>query len=333
MPTTMSRVFSAFTALLLACAVTLVGSSHAAAESRADTALTMQVTISPQAVVSGSGTLLTAGAPIAGAEVLITLDGYTVQSVATTAQGTFTFSFSIATSGPGDHALLAQYVGDPTRYKPSESRATLRLPEAAASKLAGSIDPTSTIAGNLITVTGKLVNSAGQPITDGLVTFSVGNREVRDSTTSTVSDGTFTSIIVIPDDTPAGQLRISARYSGNALNSPGTAEWTVAVADERESSSTASAIAAATNTPSTSPSAASPSPSVKPSASSVASNSASEPPSMLPWLLIGVVAVALFGILVTIGIVYRERLSHRVVHSDGHLLDEFYGEDGTPPLR
>lgn len=322
----LARLLGALSAVLFACLGVLTCAAPAQADDRIDTTLTMQATMSADRIVTGSGVLQARNAVVPNMTIMIVLDGYTVQTVVTNAQGLYAFNFAMSATTPGDHKLTAQFPGDPNSLKPSEASAVIRLPDAPAAQLTGSIDPTVTVPGSLVTVTGKLANSGGTPVANALVSFELNKQQQRESTTSTVADGTFTSIVVLPDDAQ-GKQTITATFAGNAGAGPAAASWTVTAAAEHETTKPSPAAASAPSLAAT----VTATPTSAPSAIASAAVATSDSPSGPPWLLIGIAGFTLFGTLVAVGIVYRDRIGRSRDRSGSELLDRFIGDDTPAP--
>ncbi|MDO4783483.1 MAG: hypothetical protein Q3997_00110 [Propionibacteriaceae bacterium] len=328
-------------AILLAGALALFAAPGAHAAVKTDTQAAAGVTAS--GAVSGTGTVSAKGKGVASAPVEILLDGVVVQTTTTDAKGEFPIDFSMGSAGAGTHTITARFGGNAT-YTGSSIDLVVEIGGALPGRISGSVDPGTVVAGDILSVSGALADASGAPVASALISFALGGRAVQESTTSTGPDGSFSSIVAIPDDQQPGSLHLVVRYAGNATVGAASEGWDITV--ERPapvSTPTPSESPAPEPSPSASPA---PSPETAPSPSAQASAAATPLPGGsasggIPWFAVTTLAIAVGVGTVTAFFAYRSRAGrggrYLAADTDRGLLDDLggslTGHDDPPATR
>lgn len=297
----------------------------ASADQSKPSVITLAAAIDGNKNLTASG-VLTAfnNQPIRGADVAISIDRYPAATAKTDASGRYSVSLSFPSDTPGDHTVEVAYAGDHQRFGPATSSATVTLAAAAAGTMTLSVTPDRASQSMLLTLSGTLLGPDKKPVPNVLITFYAGTQLVRDSTTPTFADGTFATYLTVPDSFPGGSLTIRARFAGSPAVGATEASGSVTVLVEPSESPTPSASPSASESASPSASvSASPSATASSSAIVAASRGDTSSGSTVPWLLLGFVVIALFGVLVTAGLVYRERVGGPPSDESGGVLEGF----------
>lgn len=306
--------------VVIACALPWPAQANQAKEAK----LSVSATIDANRQVSGSGKLTTNNnKPIAGAQIGIKLDCYPAMTVSTAADGSYSFTFVIGGNDAGKFQIEAGFSGDGSAGA-TAATTSVKIAGAEAGKLTLSVDPGETFPGQLVTVKGKLVTDSGKGVGGALITFQAGGQTISDATTATESDGSFSNYLVIPQDA-GSNLTITATYAGSTEVGTASAKQAVSVAQddlEEESESPSPSETESSSEASGSPSTATPEGSSSATPSATVANTGSNTGGF-PWLIAGFVAVGLFGVVVTVGLVLRERSATPRRSERSSMLDGF----------
>lgn len=306
--------------VVIACALPWTATANETKEAK----LSVSASIDADRVVNGSGKLTASNnKPIAGAQIGIKLDGYQAMTVTTGADGAYSFAFVIGGNDTGRFQVEATFAGDGSAGA-TAAATSVKIAGAEPGKLTLNVDHTDTYPGQLVQVSGKLVTDSGKAVGGALITFEAGGDAITDATIVTEANGSFSNYLVIPEDA-SGDLTITASFAGDSEVGAASVGKGVNVAQDDPESESASpspnesesadgaSVAADDATPSQTTSAA-------PSAA-VANTAAN--PGHFPWLIAGFVGVGLFGVVVTFGLVLRERRSATQHGSRSSMLDGF----------
>jgi hypothetical protein len=218
---------------MLAVGATLGATVGAVQSAYADPTTPVKVHVSDVHVDSGivtvSGTVTTAnGDGIPGLAVSITMDGSLVASAITGSQGGFSAAFGAP--GAGRHSVMVEWAGD-SQYSGASGGASFTIattPSKTSSALTLTLDPTSTMPGTLVTITGTLTGG-GSGIGSALVTLGTTYGDV-DATVATGGDGAFTATLSVPPDPdyPAS-ITVTVAFGGDAVYNGSTNQATLAI--------------------------------------------------------------------------------------------------------
>lgn len=310
-------------------ALTLLALPDAHAAVNTDTQAAASVT--PAGEVSGTGTVSSKGKGVASVRVEILLNGVVVQTSTTDARGKFPIGFSMGSAGAGTHTITARFAGD-SAHSGSSIDLVVEIGGVRPSRISGGIEPGTVAAGDILSVSGALFDASGTPVASALITFALGGRAVQESTTSTGPDGSFSSIVAIPDDQEPGALRLVARYAGSATVGAASEGWDITVEEP---------IPVSSPTPSeppvpTAPPSASPTPSAAAAPPASPSATAATPPAPggpggVARVAIPTLAIAIGAGAITAFFAYRSRTGRGGHHPVGEaeayrgLLDDLDG--------
>ncbi|WP_455645532.1 carboxypeptidase regulatory-like domain-containing protein, partial [Methanosphaera sp.] len=143
------------------------------------------------------------GETIADAEVIISVNGVEVAKVITNAQGVYTTEYT--TTLVGENTVDVNYEGNDT-YNPSSTATTFEVTKIDSIIIIDSIE--NTTVGNTTTITGKVIDEEGNPISNAtvIVTSPKGN-----ITTTTDETGSYNVTVSLP----VGNHTINVSYPGN----------------------------------------------------------------------------------------------------------------------
>lgn len=206
-----------------------------------------------------SGSLTAAGKPIAGAEIIVTLDTQTLGKVRTGGDGNYSTSTKLPDVGP--HVVTATFAGDTTNRPASATQSfAVGAPATTAAPttvITATLSPSPVAAGSVLLVSGNLA-SAGVPIDSARVDISC---DFGSGTALGVTDagGAFTANLALPATGQPPKLTVTVSYAGDNRFPPARATFQASVTAAATPSvatpsiappPTASSIAPATSTPS-----------------------------------------------------------------------------------
>ena len=149
------------------------------------------------------------GNPVNEGTVTFTIGSTTLTPVTIT-NGLATINWTIPTTWTaGNYTIVADYSGS-SNYLTSTNGTNLTVTPNPTAVTVGGV---SGYAGHNVTFTADLVDSNGNPVTDGQVTFRVNNTNIG---TVDVSNGVATLQWTIPTNWTAGNYNVVAEYSGSS---------------------------------------------------------------------------------------------------------------------
>ncbi|MBP2045282.1 beta strand repeat-containing protein [Methanobacterium aggregans] len=171
-------------------------------------------TLEPVSVYAGQNVTFTAhvtdyyGNPMNEGTVTFTVGSITLNPVSVS-NGLVTINWTIPiTWAVGNYSVVAEYSGS-SNYLASSNGTNLTV---TPNPTAVTVDSVSGYAGQNVTFTADLVDSNGNPVTDGQVGFTVNNTNIG---TADVSNGTASITWAIPTTWTAGNYSVVAEYSGS----------------------------------------------------------------------------------------------------------------------
>lgn len=216
--------------LLLGLVLTLLTSALlpvTAAAALEPTTLGVKLQASGNTVVV-TGTLARAGGqPIANQPLTVVGVGDT-DDVVTGPNGGFTGHLVIPGGHPaGTVTVQVNYAGG-RGLAPAAHRATVAIAPPPVTRLTVIADRTTAAPGDVVLLSGRLLNASGAPIQQGSISAGFGR------TTSDVSDltdetGAFVSLAQVPLDARPGPAALRVSYAGSAGNSEATVVVTVEI--------------------------------------------------------------------------------------------------------
>lgn len=288
--------------------------------------------------VTVRGSLTSAGAPLAGEELQLYLDGDEVASAPTRRNGAFTINLPVpADIEPGTHRVELHFLGngeaDPASaaYQFTIARQTQALHLRVEAPETASNGEVVTLAGSLKTEGGKGVAGAGISVRDA-------GGDVDESYTLTNSNGYFETFYTIPEAQPDGEFALTLSFRGtDSLKAASTTvrmeiEFTdVAPEPTDPAEESPSPSPEPTEDASPSPSPASPLPS--PSAASPAQEAPGQPGGSLGWYILALAAVGTVVVGAATALIVRGRIRSRHADEDSEGLAMFADEPEAPVGR
>jgi phage baseplate assembly protein gpV len=285
--------------------------------------------------VTVRGSLTSAGAPLAGEELQLYLDGDEVASAPTRRNGAFTINLPVpADIEPGTHRVELHFLGngeaDPASaaYQFTIARQTQALRLRVEAPETASNGEVVTLAGSLKTEGGKGVAGAGISVRDA-------GGDVDESYTLTNSNGYFETFYTIPEAQPDGEFALTLSFRGtDSLKAASTTvrmeiEFTdVAPEPTDPAEESPSPSPEPTEDASPSPSPASPLPS--PSAASPAQEAPGQPGGSLGWYILALAAVGTVVVGAATALIVRGRIRSRHADEDSEGLAMFADEPEAP---
>lgn len=274
--------------------------------------------------VTVRGSLTSAGAPLAGEELQLYLDGDEVASAPTRRNGAFTINLPVpADIEPGTHRVELHFLGngeaDPASaaYQFTIARQTQALRLRVEAPETASNGEVVTLAGSLKTEGGKGVAGAGISVRDA-------GGDVDESYTLTNSNGYFETFYTIPEAQPDGEFALTLSFRGT--DSLKAASTTVRM--EIEFTDVAPEP--------TDPAEESPSPSPEPTedaSPSPAQEAPGQPGGSLGWYILALAAVGTVVVGAATALIVRGRIRSRHADEDSEGLDMFADEPEAPVGR
>jgi hypothetical protein len=246
-----------------------------------------------------SGTLTSAGQPVAGADVNLTLDIQSIGKASTGGDGSYQTSTNMPSAGT--HVVTATYAGDKTyrpagatqRFSiaPSTSSPTTTAPPATV--ITAQLAPNPVAAGAVLAVTGN-VSAGGVPVDASRVDISC---DFGGTTVLGVTDasGNFTANISLPATGQPSKLTVTVSFGGDNRFAAAKATFQAAVTAASPSAAPSATVAPATTPPPDT--AASPTPTAVASSAAMALQNPTTPATTFGIVLaiVGVgAAIALF---------------------------------------
>lgn len=274
--------------------------------------------------VTVRGSLTSAGAPLAGEELQLYLDGDEVASAPTRRNGAFTINLPVpADIEPGTHRVELHFLGngeaDPASaaYQFTIARQTQALRLRVEAPETASNGEVVTLAGSLKTEGGKGVAGAGISVRDA-------GGDVDESYTLTNSNGYFETFYTIPEAQPDGEFALTLSFRGT--DSLKAASTTVRM--EIEFTDVAPEP--------TDPAEESPSPSPEPTedaSPSPAQEAPGQPGGSLGWYILALAAVGTVVVGAATALIVRGRIRRRHADEDSEGLAMFADEPEAPVGR
>ncbi|HOA26643.1 MAG TPA: hypothetical protein PKG51_03915 [Arachnia sp.] len=274
--------------------------------------------------VTVRGSLTSAGAPLAGEELQLYLDGDEVASAPTRRNGAFTINLPVpADIEPGTHRVELHFLGngeaDPASaaYQFTIARQTQALHLRVEAPETASNGEVVTLAGSLKTEGGKGVAGAGISVRDA-------GGDVDESYTLTNSNGYFETFYTIPEAQPDGEFALTLSFRGT--DSLKAASTTVRM--EIEFTDVAPEP--------TDPAEESPSPSPEPTedaSPSPAQEAPGQPGGSLGWYILALAAVGTVVVGAATALIVRGRIRSRHADEDSEGLAMFADEPEAPVGR